>query len=144
MSFMGHAQSSVAGLGEQEKVWPTVERDAGERVEGTTPPCSRNAEPDSKNTPMRSSFSKSPSRGTSLKSPAISPQKTSPPKTSGQRITRSSPVAAQSNIGTSKSPTKTADDDDELLSLHYAKAKTTRVKQKLNLGGRSTRSTHPV
>lgn len=132
MSFMGHVQSSVAGLAEQEKVWPTVERDVGEHVEGTTPPCSRNAKPNSKNTTMRSSSSKSPSRSTSLKSPAPSPQKTSPPKTLGQRITRSSPVATQSNIGTATSPMKTADDVDELLLLHYAKAKTTRVKQKLN------------
>ena len=84
MSFMGHVHSSVAGLGKQEKVWPIVERDAGEHVKGTTPPCSQNAEPDSKSTTMRISSSKSPSRkSTSLKSPAPSLQKTSPLKTRG-------------------------------------------------------------
>ena len=143
MSFMGHAQSSVAGLGEQEKVWPIVERDAGEHVKGTTPPCSQNAKLDSKSTTMRSSSSKSTSRkSTCLKSPAPSLQKTSPPKTSGQRITRSSPMAAQSNIRTATSPMKTRVEDEDLLLSHYAKAKTSRVKQKLNLSGRATRSTH--
>ena len=143
MSFMGHAQFSVARLGKQEKVWPTMERDSGEHVEGTTPPCSQNAKLDSKSTTMRSSSSKIPSRkSTSSKSPAPSLQKTSPPKTLGQRITRSSLVAAQSNIGIATSPMKTRVEDEDLLLLHYAKAKTSHVKQKLNLSGRATRSTH--
>ena len=54
MSFMGHAQSSVVGLGKQEKVWPTMERNEVEHVEGTTPPCSQNAKLDSKNTKIQS------------------------------------------------------------------------------------------
>ena len=48
MSFMSHVQSSVARLGKQEKVFSTMERDAGEHVEGTTPPCSQNDKINSK------------------------------------------------------------------------------------------------